>query len=83
MKLRPINQFEKIELIRGDLRKTAHDYVNQHQNLIVRILSLSVNLYEPTKSALKAFLTRMPKGSIIVPFTLNVEMYPGDRKSVV
>ena len=80
---RPLNQFEKVKLVKGALQETAQEYVNSNPNLIVRILSLSVNLYEPTKCALKAFLPRMPKGAIIVPFTLNSELYPGVTLAVL
>lgn len=54
-----------------------------HPGLVVRILSLSVNLYEPTKAALSAFLPRMPKGSIIIPFTMNSDLYPGMTLAVL
>jgi hypothetical protein len=53
---RPLNQFDKIEMVKGDLCKTAEQYVEDHPELVVRILCLSVNLYEPTKAAIKAFL---------------------------
>ncbi len=36
-----------------------------------------MNLYEPTKAALKAFLPRMPNGSVIASFSLNEDAYPG------
>ena len=42
-----------------------------------------MNLYEPTKAALKAFLPRMAKGSIIMPFTLNSDLYPGMTLSIL
>ncbi|MCX6164076.1 MAG: class I SAM-dependent methyltransferase [Ignavibacteriae bacterium] len=80
---RPLNIFKKVELIKGDLCVTAKQYIENNPELVVRILSLSVNLYEPTKAALNAFLPRMPKGSIIVPFTLNSDIYPGVTLSIL
>lgn len=74
---RPLNRFQKLELVQGDLSTTSRYYVDTHPELLVRILSLSVNLYEPTREALKAFMPRIPKGGAIVLFTLNNALYPG------
>jgi Macrocin-O-methyltransferase (TylF) len=74
---RPLNHLKKVELIRGDIRETAQQFVLKNKHILVRVLSLSVNLYEPTLAAMEAFLPRMGKGSIIVPFTMNVDIYPG------
>jgi hypothetical protein len=68
---RPLNKYPKIELIKGDVRKTIPQYLKDNPNLIIRILNLSVNFYEPTKVALKHFLPRMSKGSIIIMTNLN------------
>ena len=75
---RPLSHIPKILLTQGDIRETAQRYVEENdRGLIIRILSLSMNLYEPTKAALKVFLPRMPKGSVIMAFTLNSPLYPG------
>jgi len=80
---RPLNQYPKVELVKGDLRNSAGKYIEHNPHALVRILSLSVNLYEPSLAALKAFLPRMPKGSAIVAFTLNVPIYPGATLSLL
>lgn len=68
---RPLNHLSKIELVRGDLRTTAGDYLKRNPALTVRILHLAVNLYEPTRAALKAFLPRIPKGGIVAVHGIN------------
>jgi len=80
---RPLNQFSKVELVKGNICETAPNYIEENQQTLVRILSLTMNLYEPTKAALKAFLPRMAKGSIIMPFTLNSDLYPGMTLSIL
>ncbi len=74
---RPLAQISRVELVKGDVCKTTKEYVESNPGLIVRILSLTVNLYEPTKAALEAFLPRVPKGGIVVIDALNSNMYPG------
>lgn len=68
---RPLNKFEKIEIIKGDVSETVPKYLKDNPNLIIRILNLSINYYEPTKVILKTFLPRMAKGSIITLTNLN------------
>lgn len=80
---RPLNHYPKVELVQGDLRTSAGEYVEQNSHVLVRILSLSVNLYEPSVAALKAFLPRMTKGAAIVAFTLNTPIYPGATLSLL
>jgi hypothetical protein len=42
------------------------------------MLYLDVDLYEPTRAALAAFVPRMPKGAIVVFDELNAETFPGE-----
>ncbi len=80
---RPVSHIPMVELVKGDLRQTAKEYVEKNRHLVVRVLSLTVNLYEPTLAALKAFVPRMSKGSVIVPLTLNNAIYPGMTESIL
>jgi Macrocin-O-methyltransferase (TylF). len=79
---RPINHIPKVELVKGDLCKTAEEYLNENPHLVVSMLYLDVDLYEPTKKALEIFIPRMPKGSIIVFDELNAKIFPGETKAV-
>ena len=68
---RPLNHFEKIELVKGDIAKTVPEYVKKNKQQTVRILHLGMNLYKPTYTCLKYFLPRMARGSIIAIDGLN------------
>ena len=50
----------KVELIRGDMAKTIPEFVDRHQHLLVSLLYLDCDLYEPTRVALEHFVPRMP-----------------------
>ena len=80
---RPINHIEKVKLVKGDIAETAPKYLQENPHTIVRLLSLSMNLYEPTLSALKSFLPRMPKGSMVFVFSVNLDIYPGITASIM
>lgn len=79
---RPIAHIPKVELVQGDLTLTAKSYVSQNPHLVVSLLYLDVDLYEPTKAALEAFVPRMPKGSIIAFDELNAKIFPGETQAV-
>ena len=68
---RPLSHIKKIELIKGDIVKTVPKYCASNKQQSVRILHLGMNLYKPTLIALKNFLPRMRKGSIIAIDGLN------------
>ena len=79
---RPISHIPKVELVKGDLCRTAAEYVTANPHLVVRMLYLDVDLYEPTKAALQAFVPRMPRGAIIAFDELNARMFPGETSAV-
>jgi hypothetical protein len=77
-KNRFISSIPKVILVKGDVKETAPDFIEKNPETIVSLLYLDVNLYEPTKAALDAFLPRMPKGSVIVFDELNDRGLPGE-----
>jgi len=79
---RPISHIPKIELVKGDITKTAPNYLKDNPHLVVSMLYLDLDLYEPTKIALETFVPRMPKGAIIVFDQLNAKMFPGETDAV-
>jgi hypothetical protein len=79
---RPIAHIPKVELVKGDLCKTGPAYLKLNPHLVVSMLYLDLDLYEPTKVALETFLPRMPKGAVIVFDELNAKMFPGETLAV-
>ena len=79
---RPLSHIPKVELVKGDLLETAPKYVADNPHLVVSLLYLDVDLYEPTRAALEAFLPRMPKGAIVVFDQLNARIFPGETQAV-
>lgn len=47
------------------------------------LLFLDFDLYSPTKEALKIFLPRMPRGSIIVFDEINHPLWPGETRALL
>jgi macrocin-O-methyltransferase TylF-like protien len=80
---RPIGHIPRVEIVKGDASKTIPGYVGENRHLVVALLHLDFDLYEPTVAALNAFLPRMPKGAVIVFDELNQKQWPGETLAVL
>ena len=70
--------FPKVELIKGDFLKTGKKFIKDNPHLLVSLLFIDVDIYAPTREALKIFLPRMPKGAIIAFDELDNHKWPGE-----
>lgn len=73
-----LGHIPKAELIRGDIAQTAPAFLEQNPHLLVSLLFIDCDLYEPTKVALSTFLPRMPKGAILAFDELDNPQWPGE-----
>lgn len=80
---RVLNQFEKVFLVKGDATQTIPEFVEQNPYLLVSLLFLDFDLYEPTKTALQHFLPRMPKGAILAFDEINNPWWPGETTAML
>jgi len=78
-----LGHIPKIELIKGDATKTIPAFVADHPHLVVSLLFLDFDLYEPTKVALENFVPRMPKGAIIAFDELDNPLWPGETNALI
>lgn len=72
------NQFPKVEIVAGDANKTIPQYIKDNEHLLISLLFLDFDLYEPTKVALEHFMPRMHKGSVLAFDNLQAEAYKGE-----
>ncbi len=80
--LRPVNRIPRCELVKGDICKTVPEFVKSRPDLVVAMLILDTDLYEPTKVALETFLPYMPKGAIVVLDEVAYRNFPGETKAL-
>ena len=78
-----LGHIPKVELVKGDIAKTAPQFVKEHPHLVVSLLFIDCDLFEPTKAALEAFVPRMPKGAIIAFDELDNPIWPGETLAVL
>jgi len=75
---RHLSHINNMMLVKGDFMKTAEDFLAKNTHMLISLLYLDFDLYEPTKLALELFLPRMPKGAVIAFDELNCESFPGE-----
>lgn len=78
-----LGHMEKVRLIKGDIRETGPKFVEDNPHVMVSLLFLDFDLYEPTKVALETFVPRMPKGAIIAFDELDNPIFPGETKAAL
>lgn len=82
-KNRFLGHVNKVELIKGDSSNTIPSFIESHKHLVVSLLFLDFDLYEPTKVALEYFVPRMPKGAVIAFDELDNPIWPGETLALV
>ncbi len=80
---RPIGHVPKVELVKGDATQTIPAFLESNPHMVVSLLNLDFDLYEPTKVAIEHFVPRMPKGGVIVFDELNNERWPGETLALL
>ncbi len=80
---RYLGHMEKVELIKGDAIKTIPEFIENNKHLVVSLLFLDFDLYEPTKVAIENFFPRMPKGAIIAFDELDNPIWPGETLALL
>jgi len=73
----------KVELVKGDATQTIPAFIADHPHVVVSLLFLDFDLYDPTKAALENFVPRMPKGAIVAFDELDNPLWPGETKAVL
>lgn len=78
-----LGHIPKVQLVRGDVSKTIPEFVQQNRHLLVSLLFIDLDLYEPTKAALDHIVPRMPKGAIIAFDELDNPIWPGETEALL
>lgn len=72
---------KNVELIEGDVNKTVPQYIKKNPHLRISLLNIDVDIYEPTKTALKILYPRVVKGGIVI-LDDYCSIFPGANKAI-
>jgi hypothetical protein len=72
----------RLELVQGDITETVPQYLVTHPELMVALLYVDCNIYQPTLVGLQHLVPRMPKGAVLVFDELDFGRWPGETVAV-
>jgi len=78
---RPVGHIAKVELVKGDATTTISEYLKANPHLLVALLYLDFDLYEPTMAALQGFVDRISPGGVIAFDELDLKLWPGETQA--
>jgi hypothetical protein len=78
-----IGHIPKVKLVRGNAVETIPGFIEDHPHLLVSLLFLDFDLYEPTRVALENFVPRMPRGAVLAFDELDNPLWPGETLSML
>lgn len=78
-----IGQIDKLHIYPGDATDTIPQFVADNPHLIVSLLYLDFDVYEPTRVALETLVPRMPKGAVIAFDELDNPIWPGETLALL
>ena len=67
----------------GPLTDVLKRFVAENPHLVVSLLFLDLDLYEPTVAALRHFVPRMPRGAVLAFDELDNPLWPGETSAVL
>ena len=80
---RYLGQIDKVSLVRGDATVTIPKFVAENPHLVISLLYLDFDLYEPSRAAIEHLVPRMPKGAIIAFDELDNPVWPGETRALL
>jgi len=87
IRLYDLNRFlghiNKVCLIKGNAVTTIPKFVKKNPHLVISLLFLDFDLFEPTKVAIENFVPLMPKGAIIAFDELDNPLWPGETQALI
>jgi hypothetical protein len=80
---RPLGNMKKIEFVKGNSIETIPKYIKDHPELIVSLLYLDYDIYQPTKHALIRLWDRIPTGGIIAFDEVGSSAWSGETTAML
>ncbi|MBF0405784.1 MAG: dTDP-6-deoxy-L-hexose 3-O-methyltransferase [Candidatus Riflebacteria bacterium] len=81
-KNRTLSHIPKCEIVKGDAVYSIPDYRKNNPHLVIALLYIDFDLYEPTKVAIKELLPLVPKGGVVAFDELNSKKWSGETEAL-
>lgn len=78
-----LGHVDKVHLIKGNAKETIPSFIQNNPHVLVSLLFLDFDLYEPTSIAIEHLYPRIPKGGIIAFDELDNPLWPGETTAML
>lgn len=78
--LREQGLVDNVDLVEGDVRETIARYLAERQQMSFAIVNIDLDLYEPTKAALRQLFPLVVRGGVVI--LDDYEGFPGAKRAV-
>ena len=80
---RPLGHIPKVKVFKGDIKETLPKYLEDNPHLVVSLLNLDADLYDPTRLGIELLFKRIPKGGIVIFDELHTKQFPGETIALI
>ncbi|PTT82974.1 crotonobetainyl-CoA--carnitine CoA-transferase, partial [Pelomonas sp. HMWF004] len=78
----PIGAARNFSVIEGDVTETLPSWLEANPEVLISHAHFDMDIYAPTRDALKLVLPRMPRGAVLIFDELNCPSFPGETLAV-
>jgi len=78
-----LGHVDKVHLIKGNAKETIPSFIQNNPHVLVSLLFLDFDLYDPTSVAIEHLYPRIPKGGIIAFDELDNPLWPGETTAML
>lgn len=78
-----LGHIRKVGFVPGDATETIPEFIRENPHVVISLLFLDLDLYEPTRVALEHFLPRMPRGAVLAFDELDNPIWPGETRAAL
>lgn len=79
----PVGAAQNFHIVEGDVRETFPRWLAENPEALVSHAHFDMDVYEPTRDALRLVLPRMPRGAVLVFDEINCPAFPGETQAVM
>ncbi|MBI3222671.1 MAG: class I SAM-dependent methyltransferase [Nitrosomonadales bacterium] len=78
---RYLGHLPKVRLVKGDVTRTLDGFIAENPHVLIAMLYMDLDLYQPTREVLKKLYDRVPQGGIVAFDQLNHRAFPGETSA--
>jgi hypothetical protein len=75
---RYLGHLPKVRLVKGDVTQILDEFISENPHILIAMLYMDLDLYQPTKEVLTKLYDRVPQGGIVAFDQLNHRSFPGE-----